>query len=90
MLFEIRRSLATIVRLPWRRPSPAACRLDFTDHSRALGARERAVDIPEQRARQDIARQPTAIQGDERSRRALPALVDGAGEHLLADPNLTL
>src|SRR6185369_6934987 len=64
---------------------PAVCRLDFPDHSGALGARERTVDITEQLARQGVARQPTAIQGYERPRRAPPALVDGAREHLLAD-----
>jgi hypothetical protein len=66
------------------------CRLDFPDHSGALGARECAVDITEQLARQDIARQPTAIQGHERPLRALPALVDGAREHLLSDAGLAL
>src|SRR5262249_8589978 len=70
--------------------APAACRLDLPDHSGALGARESAVDIAEQLARQDVARQPTAIQGHERAGRALPALVDGAREHLLADAGLAL
>src|SRR5262245_23836192 len=83
---QLERHLADLI----EKQGPAACRLDFPDHSRAPGARERTVDIPEQLARQNIARQPPAIQGHERPRRALPALVDGAREHLLADPGLTL
>src|SRR5262245_22382572 len=83
---QLERHLADLI----EKQCPAACRLDFPDHSRAPAARERTVDIPEQLARQNIARQPPAIQGHERPRRALPALVDGAREHLLADPGLTL
>src|SRR5262249_5945226 len=83
---QLERHLADLI----EKQCPAARRLDFPDHSGALGARERTVDVAEQLARQDIARQPTAIQGYERPRRALPALVDGARKHLLADPGLAL
>src|SRR4029077_10069966 len=69
---------------------PATCGLDFADHSRTLGARERAVDIAKELAGQNIARQPTAIHGYERPLRTLPVLVDRSREDLLADPSLAL
>src|SRR5580765_8181823 len=78
---QFERHLADLV----EKQCPATCGLDLADHSRTLGARERAVDIAEELAGQDIARQPTAIHGHERPLRTLPVLVDRAREDLLAD-----
>src|SRR5262249_47842989 len=83
---QVERHLADLV----EKHCPAARGLDFADHPRALGARERAVDIAKELAGQDIARQPTAIHGDEGPPRTLPVLVDRAGEDLLGDPGLAL
>ena len=69
---------------------PAVGRFDLANHSGAPGACERAVDIAEELADQNVARQTAAIQSDERATPAAPALMDCSRNHVLSDPGLTL
>src|SRR2546426_5018670 len=65
-------------------------RLDLANRAGAPGPRERALDIAEQLARENVARQAAAVQRHEAAVLAVPTLVDRPGKHLFADPGLTL
>ena len=54
-----------------------------------MGAGEGALDVPEQLALEQLRREGTAVNGDE-ARRPATALVDGAGDQLLAGSGLPL
>src|SRR3989454_9107634 len=65
-------------------------RLDLADHAGAPGARERALDIAKELARENVPWQAAAVQRHEAAVRMVPALVDRLGKHFLADPGLPL
>jgi hypothetical protein len=65
-------------------------RLEAPDPAGAACPAERPLDIAEELTRQEVPREPTAVERDERPMRARPAPMDRAGKDFLADTGFPL